>query len=50
MERSELAEVWKLRRVLLALESGAALALLMDRLKTTKSNAEFLLSVAKSGQ
>jgi len=50
MERSELQEVWKLRRVLLALESGAALALLMDRLKTTKSNAEFLLSVAKSGQ
>ena len=50
MDRSELTEVWKLRRVLLALESGAALALLMDRLKTTKSNAEFLLSVAKSGQ
>jgi transcription termination factor Rho len=50
MDRSELNEVWKLRRVLLALESGAALALLMDRLKTTKSNAEFLLSVAKSGQ
>ena len=50
MEPAELNEVWKLRRVLLALESGAALALLMDRLKTTKSNAEFLLSVAKSGQ
>ena len=50
MDRAELTEVWKLRRVLLALESGAALALLMDRLKTTKSNAEFLLSVAKSGQ
>jgi transcription termination factor Rho len=46
----ELQEVWKLRRVLLALESGAALELLIDRLKSTKSNAEFLLSVAKSGQ
>jgi transcription termination factor Rho len=46
----ELQEVWKLRRVLLALEPGAALELLIDRLKSTKSNAEFLLSVAKSGQ
>jgi transcription termination factor Rho len=49
-EREELAEVWKLRRVLLALESGAALELLIDRLKTTKSNAEFLLAVAKGSQ
>ncbi|MEN8040187.1 MAG: transcription termination factor Rho [Actinomycetota bacterium] len=49
-DRAELQEVWKLRRVLLALESGPALELLIDRLKTTKSNAEFLLSVAKSGQ
>ena len=46
----ELTEVWKLRRVLLALESGAALELLIDRLRSTKSNAEFLASVAKSGQ
>jgi len=49
-DRSELQEVWKLRRVLLALEPGAALELLIDRLKTTKSNAEFLETVAKSGQ
>jgi transcription termination factor Rho len=47
---AELVEVWKLRRVLLALEPGAALELLIDRLRSTKSNAEFLLSVAKSGQ
>ncbi len=46
----ELTEVWKLRRVLLALESGAALELLIDRLRSTKSNAEFLASIAKSGQ
>ncbi|MFQ5517228.1 MAG: transcription termination factor Rho, partial [Acidimicrobiia bacterium] len=46
--RSELVEVWKLRRVLLALESGAALELLIDRLKSTKSNAEFIDTVAKS--
>jgi transcription termination factor Rho len=49
-ERAELVEVWKLRRVLMALESGAALELLIDRLKSTKSNAEFLESVAKSSQ
>jgi transcription termination factor Rho len=49
-DRAELQEVWKLRRVLLALESGPALELLIDRLKSTKSNAEFLLTIAKSGQ
>jgi transcription termination factor Rho len=47
-DRTELAQVWKLRRVLLALDPGAALELLIDRLKTTKSNAEFLAEVAKS--
>ncbi|MEA1902193.1 MAG: transcription termination factor Rho, partial [Actinomycetota bacterium] len=47
-DRAELAQVWKLRRVLLALESGAAVELLIDRLKTTKTNAEFLAEVAKS--
>ncbi|HET8739202.1 MAG TPA: transcription termination factor Rho [Acidimicrobiia bacterium] len=47
-DRTELNQVWKLRRVLLALEPGAALELLIDRLKTTKSNAEFLAEVAKS--
>jgi transcription termination factor Rho len=46
----ELTEVWKLRRVLMALEPGAALELLIDRLKSTKSNAAFLAEVAKSGQ
>jgi len=50
MEPEELAQVWKLRRVLLALEPAAALELLMDRLKSTKSNAEFLQAVAKGGQ
>jgi len=48
--RHELTETWKLRRVLMALESAAALELLIDRLKSTESNAEFLESVAKSGQ
>jgi transcription termination factor Rho len=47
-DRSELLQVWKLRRVLLALEPGAALELLIDRLKTTKSNADFLAEVARN--
>ena len=47
-DRAELSQVWKLRRVLLALEPGAAIELLIDRLKTTKSNAEFLAEVAKT--
>ncbi len=47
--RDELLQVWKLRRVLMALEPAAALELLIDRLKSTKSNAEFLAEVAKSG-
>jgi transcription termination factor Rho len=48
-DRKELVQVWKLRRVLLALESGAALELLIDRLKNANSNEEFLAEVAKSG-
>jgi transcription termination factor Rho len=47
-DRRELTQVWKLRRVLLALEPGAALELLIDRLKNTSSNEEFLTEVAKS--
>jgi transcription termination factor Rho len=47
----ELAQVWKLRRVLLALsEPSAGLELLIDRLKNTKSNADFLADVAKTTQ
>ena len=44
----ELQQVWKLRRVLLGLEPGAALELLIDKLRTSKSNAEFLAEVARS--
>ncbi|MEE9206558.1 MAG: transcription termination factor Rho [Acidimicrobiia bacterium] len=50
-DRDELAQVWKLRRVLLALsEPAAGLELLIDRLKNTKSNADFLADVAKTTQ
>ncbi|MFQ5947840.1 MAG: transcription termination factor Rho, partial [Acidimicrobiia bacterium] len=48
--KDELVQVWKLRRVLLALQEPAAgLELLIDRLKNAKSNAEFLADVAKTG-
>ncbi len=47
-DKDELAQTWKLRRVLLALESGPALELLIDRLKKTPSNGQFLAEVAKS--
>jgi transcription termination factor Rho len=48
--RDELMNVWKLRRVLLALpEPAAGLELLIDRLKSAKSNSEFLADVAKTG-
>ncbi len=45
----ELKQVWKLRRVLLALESAPALELLLNKLKESKSNADFLAEVAKTG-
>ena len=51
-ERNQLNQVWKLRRVLQALDgdgaSGKGLELLLDKLRTTKSNDEFLAEVAKA--
>ena len=44
----ELKVVWKLRRVLHALDSQQAIDLLLDRLRKTKSNYEFLLQVQKT--
>ena len=44
----QLHQVWKLRRVLNALEPGAGLELLMDKIKHTKSNDEFLSEIAKA--
>ncbi|MDQ1603908.1 MAG: transcription termination factor Rho [Actinomycetota bacterium] len=48
MGKEELQVVWKLRRVLHALETGQALDLLLDRMKKTNSNAEFLMQVQKT--
>ncbi|MER5864150.1 transcription termination factor Rho [Kitasatospora sp. NPDC002040] len=44
----ELAITWKLRRVLHALDSQQAIELLLDKMKQTKSNAEFLMVIAKN--
>ncbi|MGN9838519.1 transcription termination factor Rho [Nonomuraea sp. H19] len=48
MARDELQIVWKLRRVLHALDMQQALELLLEKMKETKSNAEFLLQVQKT--
>jgi transcription termination factor Rho len=48
MAREELQIVWKLRRVLHALDMQQALELLLEKMKETKSNAEFLLQVQKT--
>jgi transcription termination factor Rho len=51
-DRSQLQQVWKLRRVLNGLGDGgnpaAGLELLMDKLRTTRSNGEFLAEIAKA--
>ncbi|MEY9871751.1 transcription termination factor Rho [Streptacidiphilus sp. MAP12-33] len=48
MSPDELRIVWKLRRVLHALDSQQAIELLLDKMKQTKSNAEFLMQIAKT--
>jgi len=50
-DRSALQQVWKLRRVLNALaadgNAAAGLELLIDKIRSTKSNDEFLAEIAK---
>ena len=48
MSPEELKIIWQLRRVLHALEPQQALEVLMDKMRETKSNAEFLLQVQKT--
>ena len=50
-QRNQLQQVWKLRRVLSGLGEGgggAGLELLVDRMKTFKSNDDFLAEIAKA--
>jgi transcription termination factor Rho len=44
----ELQLVWRLRRVLHALAEGGALELLIDKMKATQGNAQFLREIAKA--
>ncbi|WDV54576.1 transcription termination factor Rho [Streptomyces coeruleorubidus] len=48
LANDELAIVWKLRRVLHALDQQQAVELLLDKMKQTKSNAEFLMQIQKT--
>jgi transcription termination factor Rho len=48
LAQEELAIVHKLRKVLHSLESQQALDLLLDRLKKTRTNIEFLMQIAQS--
>lgn len=51
-DKDQLAQVWKLRRVLNALggdgNSAPSLELLIDKVRSTKSNEEFLSEIAKT--
>jgi transcription termination factor Rho len=48
LEPDELEAVWKLRRVLHSMDGGASLELLIDKLRATKSNGQFLQLIQKS--
>jgi transcription termination factor Rho len=48
MSREELAIVWKLRRVIGGLDNLQGLEMLLDRLRKTQSNGEFLMAITKS--
>ncbi|WP_255372759.1 transcription termination factor Rho [Demequina sp. NBRC 110051] len=48
VSNEELKVMWKLRRVLTALDAQAATELLLGKLRENKSNAEFLMQVAKT--
>jgi len=48
MGKEELAIVWKLRRVLAALDGQQALELMLNRLKKSSTNVEFLMQVQKT--
>jgi transcription termination factor Rho len=48
MPSEELALTWRLRRVLHALESNASIEMLIDKIRSTKSNEQFLKEIAKA--
>jgi transcription termination factor Rho len=48
IDPDELATVWKLRRLLSSMDAEAALQLLIDKLRATRSNSQFLQMISKS--
>jgi len=50
MDPDEAAMVWKLRNVLHSLEPAAAIELLINKVRETKSNAEFLTAIQKNSR
>jgi transcription termination factor Rho len=48
LSTEELALVWRLRRVLHALDPAASLELLIDKIRQTKSNEQFLKEISKA--
>ena len=48
MSTDELSLVWRLRRVLHALDPAASLELLVDKMRSTKSNEQFLKEISKA--
>ena len=46
--RDELAIIWKLRRVLSAQDPQAGLEMLLNRMRKTQSNREFLMEISKT--
>jgi transcription termination factor Rho len=47
-DRHQLQQVWKLRRVLNALEEGKGIELLIEKIRSTKDNDEFLREIGKA--
>jgi len=48
LDPAEAQLIWRLRRVLHALDSAAAIELLIDKIKETRTNKDFLMQIAKS--
>ncbi|WP_235970850.1 transcription termination factor Rho [Microlunatus kandeliicorticis] len=48
MGKEELAIIWKLRRVLSGLDGQQALEMLLDRLRKTHNNHEFLMAITRT--
>ena len=48
LPKDELDTIWKLRRLLASMDSEAALQQLIERLRATRSNEQFLQMIAKS--